>query len=96
MKIQQLLFIILLLSSSCVSDGNGICWSPSDYEKNTAQEYYDTFGTSRVSDAVHNKMRKKFTCHYRAGDSIYAYKTFWDTKYILVRKGKAITYVEGK
>lgn len=91
---KKFLLAVLLLCSSCV--GEMACLSPSEYDRNTAQEYYDTLGTYRVSEAVHNKVRKKFSCYYHAGDEIYAYKTFWDTKYVLVRRDKAVTYVEGK
>ncbi len=91
-----LLLLFLLLNVSCVGFENFGCMSPSEYERNTAQSYYDTFGTSVVSDKVHNRVKKKFSCQYRSGDKIYAYETFWDTKYILVRHGAAVTYVEGK
>lgn len=92
---KKFIFAVFLLCTSC----EGIdfsCSSPSEYNKNTAQSYYDTFGTSLVSDAVHNKIRKKFACQYRAGDKIYAYTTFWSTYYVLVRYGEAVMYVEGK
>lgn len=87
---------IFLLCVACVGFDNFGCMAPSEYDRNTAQGYYDTFGTSLVSSTKHNQIRKKFGCYYRAGDKIYAYSTFWDNKYILVRHGSAITYVEGK
>lgn len=92
---KKFILAAFLLISSCTGFEGFGCLAPSDYDKNTAQSYYDTFGTSLVSDATHNKVRKKFTCYYRGGDKIYAYKTFWDTKYILVRRGEVITYVDG-
>ena len=85
---------IFLFCSSCAGIGGFDCFSPSEYDKNTAQSYYETFGTSMVSSVTHNKVKKKFGCHYRAGDKIYAYQTFWGVKYILVRHGHAVTYVE--
>ncbi len=94
-KMKKLLLTAFLFISSCVGMNGFGCLGPSDYDRNTAQEYYDTIGTSLVSDALHNKVRKKFSCYYRAGDKIYAYKTLWGVKYILVRYGQAITYVEG-
>ena len=92
---KKFIFVFFLLCTSC--EGTDFsCSSPSEYNKNTAQSYYDTFGTSLVSDAEHNKIRKKFACQYRAGDKIYAYTTFWSTYYVLVRYGEAVMYVEGK
>ncbi len=88
---------ILLLSTSCLNSAAMSCFGgPSEYDRSTAQSYYDTWGTSLVSNVTHRKIAKMLPCEYRAGDQIYAYKTLWDTKYLLVRRGKAITYVEGK
>ncbi len=93
---KKFILTIFLLSAACADMKYFGCSEPSEYTKNTAQSYYDTIGTSLVSDALHNKIRKKFECEYRAGDKIYAYNTFWNTYYVLVRNGEAVTYVEGK
>jgi hypothetical protein len=95
-KFSQILALLIL--ASCY-DGSGVsnCFSwASDYDKATAQSYYETIGTSLVSDKTFNRIKPKFKCEYRTGDKIYSYSTFWDTKYILVRHGQAVTYVEGK
>jgi hypothetical protein len=69
--------------------------APSEYEKNMAQSYYDSFSSGRVIDTkLRQRLMKKFVCYYRAGDQFYAYSTFLDTKYILVRRLEAITYIE--
>jgi len=94
-QMNKLAILLFFFCISCVDLNQFGCLAPSDYDKSTAQSYYDTIGTSLVSDATHNKVRKKFPCYYRAGDKIYAYHTFWGVKYILVRHGEAITYVEG-
>jgi hypothetical protein len=91
---KKFLLAVFLLFSACEGMENFGCLNPSEYDKNTAQSYYDTFGTMKVSTTVHNKVRKKFACYYRSGDKIYAYDTLWGTKYILVRRGVAVTYVE--
>lgn len=70
------------------------CMRPSEYDVNTAQSYYKSFGAVLVSNQEHERLRKKFICDYRAGDLIYVYSTFFDKKYILVRYGQAITYLE--
>ena len=93
---KKLFLLLLLIVSSCAGFDHFGCMHPSEYDRNTAQSYYDAFGTYKVRNDFHNKVRKKFSCYYRAGDKIYAYNTFWGTKYILVRHGHAITYVEGK
>ena len=70
---------------------------PSEYVRNDAQSYYSSFSSYRVIDyALYDRLRKnpEFKCEYRAGDDFYAYKTFLGTKYILVRYGEAITYIE--
>ncbi|MDX2082383.1 MAG: hypothetical protein SFV53_00125 [Rickettsiales bacterium] len=88
------LTMFLLFISACENVGISSCMQPSQYYQNEAQSYYETFGTSLVSDELHQKLRKKFACYYRAGDKIYAYKTLWNTKYVLVRHGTAITYID--
>ena len=59
-----------------------------------AQSMYNTFGTSLAREISDEKAEQMFGCHYRDGDDVYLYKTFWNKKYILVRDAKAITYVE--
>lgn len=93
---KKFLFALFVFCASCEGMENLGCSMISDYDRNTAQSYYDTFGTYKVSNENHNKIRKKFACYYRVGDEIYAYPTFWDTKYLLVRRGYAVTYVDGK
>jgi len=93
MKIKPI-FIALLLSS-CVDINGQYCSSPSEYDKNTAQSYYNSFGVykAEISD---DEARKLFGCNYRSGDSIYTYSTFWGKKLILVHKKQAVTYVDVK
>lgn len=90
-----MLLALFVFLNSCAGFENFGCMQPSEYDRNTAQSYYNTFGTYKVSNEVNNKIRKKFSCYYRAGDKIYAYDTFWGTKYILVRYGHAVTYIDG-
>lgn len=87
--------IFLLFISSCSLGGMSCIW-PSEYDKNVAQSYYESFSSYRVDVQTHERLRKKFTCYYRAGDEIYAYSTFLGTKYILVRGQEAITYIDDK
>ncbi|MBU6140162.1 MAG: hypothetical protein KGP29_01210 [Proteobacteria bacterium] len=88
---KKLLILTLLSISSCMGMS---CIPPSEYEKNTAQSYYDSFSATLVDVKKHEFLRKKFSCHYLPGDDIYSYKTFFGTKYILVRNREAITYLE--
>ena len=88
---KKFLIFFLFLASSCVGMS---CIPPSEYDKNRAQSYYDSFSATLVDVKTHERIRKKFACEYRPGDDIYAYKTFLDTKYILVRYRQAISYIE--
>lgn len=88
--------LILLILSACSAVGGFGCMAPSDYDKNTAESYYHTLGTKKVSNRLHNQIRKSFGCYYRGGDDIYAYQSFWGVKYILVRDDEPITYIDGK
>jgi len=92
-KFLPFLFLIL---SSCRTFGGMSCISPSLYYRNMAQSYYDSFSSYRVDEKTSERLKKikEFQCEYRFGDKFYAYKTFVDTKYILVRYGTAITYIE--
>lgn len=95
-KMKRIVLVFFLLLGSCSFSGMS-CIPPSEYYKNQAQSYYDSFSSYRVIDPqLHSRLRKieEFKCYYRAGDQFYAYKTFFDTKYILVRYGTAITYIE--
>ncbi|MBM3580332.1 MAG: hypothetical protein FJX34_06145 [Alphaproteobacteria bacterium] len=91
---KKIFFLLPLLLSSCVGFDRMTCMRPSEYDVNTAQSYYDSFGAVLVSNQEHERLRKKFICNYRAGDQIYIYQTFFNKKYILVRYGQAITYIE--
>lgn len=90
-----LISLLLLFLSSCVDVNGEYCSDPGEYNKNTAQSYYDSFGVYKVR-MTPEEARKMFGCNYRRGDSIYSYSTFWGKKYILVRYGKAVTYIEEK
>lgn len=91
-----LLLPFLLLIPSCIdSEGFG-CAYPSYYKRTTAQTYYDTFGTVLADDAEEKEAKPLFGCHYHRSDRIFVYKTLWSKKYILVRYGSVITFVEGK
>lgn len=91
MKKLPLCFLFFLFSCSF---GGMSCIAPSEYDKNAAQSYYDSFSSYLVDIRTHERLRKKFACYYRAGDDIYAYNTFLGTKYILVRRREAITYID--
>ncbi len=88
---KKLPILFLFLASSCTGMS---CIPPSEYEKNLAQSYYDSFSARLVDVKTHERLMRKFACEYRAGDDIYSYKTFLDMKYILVRNREAISYVE--
>ena len=103
---KKLLLIVIVLSlSSCSmvsptgmflrSGGDGGCNNISQYNRETAESYYNTFGTyqAKISDKEATKL---FECNYEWGDRVYVYSTFWGKKYILVRSGKAVTYVDEK
>lgn len=90
------LLILLFIASSCRVSGGMSCISTSEYTRNMAQSYYDSFSSYLVDKKTRDRLMKikEFQCEYRFGDKFYAYKTFLDTKYILVRYGVAITYIE--
>ena len=89
------LLVIFLISTSCINLGRMGCLSEtSNYDRNTAQSYYESFGVAMVNNQTFYRVRKLFNCEYRGGDLIYSYKTLWGTKYILVRRGLAVTYAE--
>jgi hypothetical protein len=93
----KFLFIgFFLLLSACEGFDKFGCFAPTNYDKNLAEEYYQTLGTSLLDEdsKKFKKIKKKFFCYYKKGDKIYVYKTFFGEKYILVRRGAAITYVE--
>jgi hypothetical protein len=81
---------IVLFTVSCESM---MCMPESPKMQYDAQSMYDTFGTVIAQNIDAKKAAKMFGCHYRFGDRVYVYTTFWDKKYILVRRGKALTYV---
>jgi hypothetical protein len=85
--------LLLLLLSACVFD-HVSCISVSEFDRNTAKSYYPSWGATLVEKETYNRVKKKFSCNYRPSDYIYSYKTFLDTKYILVRDGEAVTYIE--
>jgi len=85
------LFSALMLLTSCAGMG---CY-PSEYEQNEAISYYNSFGTSS-SDISHEEAEKYFSCYDVMTDKIYSYNTFFGEKLILVRRGKALTYVDRK
>jgi hypothetical protein len=93
---KKILPFLLLILASCRSFGGMSCISPSLYDRNMAQSYYDSFSSYRADAETTERLRKikEFQCEYRFGDRFYVYKTFIDTKYILVRYGTAITYIE--
>ncbi len=97
MKIIFLRFFFLgffFLVSACYSIDGYDCSPISEYTRNQAESYYNSFGVfkERMSEA---KAKKLFGCHFnKKTDSIYYYKTLWDKKLILVRYGKAVTWAE--
>jgi hypothetical protein len=93
---KKILLTLLFLVSSCAFNGMS-CIPPSEYYRNEAQSYYDSFSSYKIFDKeVIKRLRsnKDFNCAYRIGDEVYAYQTFLNTKYIVVRNRKAITYIE--
>ena len=81
---------IFLLTVSCESM---MCMPESPKTQYDAQLMYNTFGTVLAQNIDAKKAAKMFGCHYRTGDSVYVYTTFWDKKYILVRRREVLTYV---
>ncbi len=85
--------MLLLLLPSCVDINGKYCADPSEYVKNEAQSYYNSFGVYKTSMSA-EKAQKLFGCNYRSGDAIYVYSALWGKKFILVRYNRAITYAE--
>jgi hypothetical protein len=87
-----------LFLTSCVLQNQGffghVC-APTESEKNTAQSYYDSFGTMQA-DITEKEARQAFGACYKNWDKVYSYNTFWGEKLILVRYGEAVTFVERK
>ena len=94
---KKLSLILLLLSAGCVGIDGLICSEPSEYERNTAQSYYDSFGVYRAR-LSETQALKLFGCnYYKTSDYIYYYEPYFGKKkYILVRYNKVITYAEEK
>lgn len=94
---KKLFLLLLLTSSACVGINGLVCVDPSEYERNSAQSYYDSFGANleRISD---EKAKELFGCNYfKTTDYIYSYKPYFGKKkFILVRDNKAVTYAEEK
>lgn len=93
---KKLSLILLLLSSACVGIDGMVCNEPTEYDRNTAQSYYESFGVyrARLSDL---EIKKLFGCNFHyTTDYIYYYDSFWGRKYILVRYNKAVTYADGE
>jgi len=72
------------------------CPPESQSKINSAQSMYNSFGTFLARDVSNERAAQMFGCHYKDGDDVYLYKTLWNKKYILVRDGVAISYVEEK
>jgi hypothetical protein len=89
------LFILFLLPLfSCISIDRAGCVRVLEYDRNLAKSYYESWGVSVVDSETYDRVKKKFVCNYYTGDYIYSYKTFLNTKYILVHDGEAVTYIE--
>lgn len=94
---KYLLIAAILVTVSCANIYGKYCADPSEYDRNLAQSYYDSFGTWKIIDnAEKERLAKLFGCNYRRGDAVYSYSTFWGKKYILVRYGRAVTYIDEK
>ncbi len=93
---KKLSLILLLLTSACYEINGNYCAQPSEYDRSTAQSYYESFGSSRerMSD---EKAKKLFGCNFhKTTDYIYSFSTLWGKKFILVRYDNAVTYAEEK
>ncbi len=91
------LTILICLSTLVINSCNnvdGFYWSsPSEYDRNSAQSYYNSFGTSKAYISK-DKAKSLFGCNYRWTDVVYVYSTLFGKKYILVRHGEVITYAD--
>jgi hypothetical protein len=79
---------ILFSLSSCIMP----CQQTNLIKQQEAQSMYNAFGTS-VAKMSPQEAQGLFGCYYRSGDDVYIYSTLWGEKFILARRGQAITYV---
>ncbi|MBP7709725.1 MAG: hypothetical protein KA100_01475 [Rickettsiales bacterium] len=88
--------ILLFFVGSCQSLKKNDCPSPTEYDHNLAQNYYDGFGVSRAH-LTNEKAGRLFGCNFHKGsDHVYSYNSAWGKKFILVRGGKVITWSENR
>lgn len=87
------LFFLLIFSASCVNIDGTQCSTPSEYNRNLAASYYNSFGTYKTK-LTPEKAKRLFGCNYRQGDAIFSYNTFYKTKFILVRYGEALAFAD--
>jgi hypothetical protein len=91
---KKFVLILFFFITSCYSINGTRCNTPSEYDQNLAQNYYDSFGVFRAH-LTEEKARKLFGCNFhKTTDYIYSYSTLWGKKFILVRYGKVITWAE--
>ncbi len=95
---KKFLAITFLGLTACGLEGQGLFGSVcyvTDAKKNTAQSYYNSFGTLQTS-VSEVEAKKLFGPCYKRNDKFFSYKTLWGEKLVLVRWGEAVTFAERK
>ncbi len=90
--------VLFFVIASCTELTENIgCGTPSDRKQEEAKSMYNDLFSSRVYMSYED-MRKNFGCYAQRGDVVYSYSRIYDSGYVLVRDGQAVTYhtVESK
>ncbi len=83
-------FLVVITSCAELTENIG-CGTPSARKQEEAKVMYNDFFSSRVYMSYED-MRKNFGCYAERGDVVYSYSRIYDSGYVLVRDGQAVTY----